>query len=240
MRVRWVGLWLWVLVGCATVESAREDRRDQVARAERLLDKVPMSSTAGVELRFQVAELKLLVAKDLEDTGQSDAADQRRYEAGVLLDELLAKAPSSPWIPEIATSRANVAVLRGRHEEAVVLVRRALELGGHSAQNLLFLQAALPRELRLAGDCSGALACPIPPGVAGQATRLERAACLRDAPDQACDELLAAVGSEPPEPRLLRALRTAMKSMSSPSTCVERFPPAVRTSLGEAPLDAGR
>jgi hypothetical protein len=240
MHVRWVGLSVSLLVGCATVESAREDRRDKLKTAERLLDKVPIAATDGVELRFQLAELKLLDAEDLEGTGQTEAADQRRYEAGLLLDELLAKAPSSPRIPEIATSRANVAVLRRRHQEAVVLVRRALELGGHDAQNLRFLQAALPRELRLAGDCAGALACPIPTGTAGQSTHLERAACLRDAPEQACDELLATLGSDPPAPRLVRALRVALTSMSAPATCLERFPPEVRSSLSEAQPDAGR
>lgn len=237
MRPRLILLTSMVL-GCATAESARDNRRDQLRSAQALLPKVPLDSADGVELRFQTAELKLLHALDLLETGDREGADQARYEAGLLLDELIQKAPSSPRLPEIVSSRASVAVLRARHEEAVPLLRRGLALPGQSPQNETFLRANLVRSLRLSGDCPGALAEPIPEGPVAASIRFERAACLRSTPEVACDELLATVRTGvTPEARLLRALRVELKSFAPAARtgCLERFPEPVRSAVDAPP-----
>jgi hypothetical protein len=228
-------MWLMVMgAACATTESIRESRREQLKSGERLLPRVPVSEPDGQELRFQIAELKLLIAKDRLEAGDREGADQARYEAGLLLDDLLEKAPGYARTPEVLTSRASVAILRERPDEAVIFLRRALERPGHSPENERYLRAQLPRALRLSGDCAGALALPVPEGWAGISTRFERAVCRRGTPELVCDELLAAVpGTDAPEPRVTHALRTELNQLAEAdrAACVSRLPMPARTAI---------
>lgn len=218
------------IVGCVTADSARNQRREQLRAAETLAKKVPLGTPDGVELRYQMVQLKLQLAVDQLEAGETEAADQTRYEAGLLLDELLAKAPASPRTATFVAWRASVAVLRARHDEAVPLLRRGLELGGLSPQYELFLLVNLPRSLRLSGDCAGTLALPIPLGRAAVQTRLERAHCLLPTPEAACEEVLAALGGENDTPAL-SASRPARQQLDSlppelRAACAERLPVA--------------
>lgn len=217
-----------IFIGCATTTQDRmHHHEEQLKSAKKVLPKIAVGSADWAELTFQTS----LLESELADMTKNDAeaADQLRYEATRRLDSLIETTPSYAKLNEALVKRADLAMQRERYSEAVAAFQRALTLGV-APHNEPFVRATFPRALRLAGDCSTALAQPIGTGRVGVNVRVQRAECLASDPAARCTELLAGADEAADAGFIKSYARDLQRLDGVPEECRARLPAVSRSA----------